>query len=201
MISDWQTASDTEIGRAIALPRLDSMGSWILLKTKPACEHKALRNLVSLDKMLLEHGRTGIEAYLPLSAEIRPSGRRDSKQYWPMFSGYIFARRRDEIDCAFPSIYGIIGPVEFGGRPARVDEEIILELRQRETSAGVIDLAEECLKSIQPGDQVKIAGGPLAGFIGKLARLNGRERAVVLLEFLGNKRQEVEVPSSHLRLA
>ena len=163
------------------------LGPWILLKTKWCREYQALENLEKLD----------IPAYLPRCMEKRRAGFRRT-QHQPLFPGYIFANPDGRI---LPTVYGVAGVVMFGSNMAQVNEEIIEELKRRETAAGVIDLSEEALSAMNPGDQVKIIEGPLAGLIGKLASLDGRQRAVVLLDLLGNSQQRVEVGAWDLRLA
>lgn len=154
-------------------------GPWILLKTKWCREYQALENL----------GLLGIVAYLPRLTELRRAGFR-ATQPQPMFPGYIFAKPDGY---ALPTVMGVSGVVEFGGRIARVEEEIIAELRSRETPVGLIDL-------IHPGSDVKIAAGPFSGLVGTLCRLSGKERAVVLLADIA-RRMQVEVSARDLRLA
>jgi len=164
------------------------LGPWILLQTRASCEWQALRNLTTLN----------ITAYLPHCAEVRRRGWRKQAEYYPLFPGYIFAKPNG---FAIPSIIGISGPVMFGSRVAHVEDELIEELRRRQNAAGIIDLSAECLASVKVGDQVRIESGPLAGFVGELARLNGKERAWVLIKFAEERMTRVEVSAHDLRLA
>lgn len=182
----WQTLPFGTLGNAIALS-LSMASPWILLKTKWCREYQALENL----------GKLGITAYLPRCAEKRHAGFRKTQQQ-PLFPGYIFAQPNGH---ALPTVYGVAGAVMFGANVAHVDEEIIAELKRRETSAGVIDLSEEALSEIKTGDQVKIVSGPFANLVGELCKLkNGRERAIVLLRE-AERIQRIEVAARDLRLA
>lgn len=186
-MTDWQARSASQLDRAIALPSvLSKMFHWIVLRTRAACEYQALRNLSLL----------GVTAYLPRLAEIRRRGFSRQAQQYPMFPGYIFAQPHDGL----PTIYGVTGAVMRGDKLAQVDGGIIDEIKRRENSAGVIDLGEETLAAIHPGDHVRIVAGPFADLVGRLCKLkNGRERAIVLLDE-SERLQRVEVGSRDLRL-
>jgi len=82
-----------------------------------------------------------------------------------------------------------------GGRPARVADQIIDDLRKRERN-GLIELPKR--PGPKPGDQVRILQGPFAGQLGLYAGMRAHERVLVLLALLGGQ-QRVELPRPMLR--
>jgi len=52
---------------------------------------------------------------------------------------------------------------------------------------------------LQPGDRVRVMAGPFAGYEAIFdTRLNGGERARVLLRFIANLQASLEVPAAQL---
>ena len=76
-----------------------------------------------------------------------------------------------------------------GERPARVPDDVIAELHDRERN-GVIKLPPPP-KPIAPfiaGDELRIRSGPFTGLHGLYAGMAPRERIFVLLRMLGGER-------------
>jgi transcription antitermination factor NusG len=83
-----------------------------------------------------------------------------------------------------------------GEEPARVPDRIIDELRSSERN-GLIELpAPPRLKPLssrfKSGDRVRIAGGPLSGFVGLVEGMRPHQRVALLLQLLGR----VEIAAS-----
>jgi transcription antitermination factor NusG len=84
---------------------------------------------------------------------------------------------------------GVVRLIQNGGEePAHVPDRIIEELRGRERG-GLIVLppppSPTPTRRFRSGDRVRIADGPLSGFVGLVAGMRPRERVEVLLQLLG----------------
>ncbi|MBN1668069.1 MAG: hypothetical protein JW862_13330 [Anaerolineales bacterium] len=124
-----------------------------------------------------------------------------AKKYKPYFPGYLFV----EIDIeevgqsAFQWMPHTLGLVNFGGEPAHVPENLIYALQRR-----VKEIAEaggEVFDGLKKGDPVRIQAGPFEGYDAIFdARVPGKERVRVLLEFLGSRRVvPLELDTSQIR--
>jgi len=143
---------------------------WYALYTKPHKEHHVSSFLES----------KGLETYLP-TVQVRKNGQRKTEPY---FSCYLFARF-DPAD-AFPEIRwtpGLRRILNFGGQLAPVSDEVISSIRKRLAEMGELSYQFPAFKQ---GDRVAITGGPLRDFDAIFDQsLSSRERARVLVEFLG----------------
>jgi transcription antitermination factor NusG len=151
---------------------------WYVLHSKPRKEDFLLDQLKS----------HGFEAYCPFLRVTTVNPR--ARQIRPYFPGYVFLQVDLEHHKASTLQWmpGATGFVSFDGIPARVPDGLIPTLRQRvdaiNTSGG------ELLHGVMPGDQVRIVGGPFAGYEAIFdARLPGTERVRVLLTLLQQRRQ------------
>ena len=157
---------------------------WFCLRTEPKHEHIAARHLRQVSKL---------EAYCP-RLRIRKATTRGAKWFVEaMFPGYIFARfpfadRHREVQYS-PGVTSILA---FGGRYARLPEEIIEGLRQHTNDEEVIELRSE----FEPGETVKIICGALSGLEAVITQvLPAKERIRILLNFLGQEIQaEIATP-------
>jgi transcriptional antiterminator RfaH len=77
-----------------------------------------------------------------------------------------------------------------GGRPARVPDGIIAELRSRERD-GLVELAKP--PRFRRGDQVRIVQGVFRGHLALYDGMAPRERVMVLLSLLGGQHR-AELP-------
>ncbi len=129
-------------------------------------------------------GRRGPETFLPTyrTKSRRPDATAPVER--PLFPGYLFARLAAPADerVAVLQAPGVVRLVEFGGRPAPVDDATIDSLR--------IIVADPSAARPHPllreGQAVRVVGGPFAGAVGRLSRARGRKpRLVVTIEILG----------------
>ena len=80
---------------------------------------------------------------------------------------------------------GVIGLILDGGRPARVPDGVIDELRGREQD-GLIRLPEPPKpRSLRRGDRMRITQGPFAGKLAIYQGMSGAARIAVLLALFG----------------
>ena len=154
---------------------------WYLGYTKPRQEERAADNLQ----------RQGFECRMPV---IRMQRRQRRDVVWreeAMFPRYLFLRPASggaPLD-RVRSTFGMSGLVRFAGLPATVGDGVV---------EGLVVLGTGHREALfQPGQAVRLLEGPLAGLEAVFERLDGDERAIVLLEFL-QRSQRVTVPASAL---
>jgi len=162
--------------------------NWYALRIKPHKERAVDEQLRSWD----------ILTYLPM-VRVKPKNPRAAKQK-PYFPGYLFVRTDLDIVGANTMNWmpGTLGLVSFGGIPATVPENLIHELQQRLTqieAAGGLILAD-----LEPGDKVRIVEGPFAGYEAIFdMRVPGKDRVQVLLSFLSQYPQPVEIDPESIK--
>ncbi len=155
---------------------------WYAVAVKPHKEHAVLQQIRSRD----------IEGFLPLMRVIPKNPR--SAKLRPYFPGYMFVHAdldvvgRNQLN----HLPGTRGLVSFAGEPAVVPERMITliqdQLEKIEKAGGFRR------SNINKGDTVKIVSGPFAGYEAIFDKhLDGKERVRVLLEFLSNYPQRVEI--------
>jgi transcriptional antiterminator RfaH len=155
------------------------MTHWYALHAKPHKERQVCGFLQS----------EGVEVYLPLI----PVGRRGQYRFLPFFSCYLFARLDGAADLSSVRwTPGLRRIVSFGGRPAKVPDEVIDDIQHR--LAWMLE-AGETNYPFQRGDRVVVRKGPLADLEAIFEeRLSSRDRARILVDCLGRwTRCEVEV--------
>ena len=151
------------------------MSYWACARLVPHQERLALNHLA----------RAGFATYLPRLREWRRSHGRKIEVHPPLFPGYCFFTIEAQWHAARWSI-GVIGLIMDGVRPARVADQIIDDLRQRERN-GLIELASP--PKFKPGDPVRVTAGPFVGHLGLYAGMKPRERVEILLRLLGGEQR------------
>jgi transcriptional antiterminator RfaH len=163
---------------------------WYLVHTKPASETLALRNLA----------RQHYNLYLPrVMQTVRRAGRR-YERVAPLFPRYLFLQVNEGHQALAPvvSTLGVRGIVRFGDRYTIVPDRVIRDLQARaDPVTGLHRL--NCGVKLNPGAPVRIWRGPFDGLDGVFEREAGADRAVVLLELLGQT-APVCVPVDHIVL-
>lgn len=148
-----------------------STESWYLVHTKPRQEDIALANLE----------RQGYACYLPQMRIERVRRRKAEVTTEPMFPRYLFIRldSSDQGKSWSPirSTLGVSQLVHFGAKAAKVDDNLVDLLRQRERA-----LPTEAM--FHSGDSVVITDGPFAGIEAIYQIADAERRAVILLEIL-----------------
>jgi transcriptional antiterminator RfaH len=160
---------------------------WYALRTKPHKE-RPVHQLLQAQQ---------VEVFFP-SVRVHPVNPR-SARLRPYFPGYLFVRADLEAlgANAFSWMPGGQGLVSFGGDPAIVPDNLIHELKQRvariQAAGGLI------FDNLSQGDRVRIVGGPFAGYEAIFdMRLPDRERVQVLLAFLSNYPQKIQLDAAHI---
>jgi len=158
--------------------------SWYVVHSKSRKENQLYSYLCAKE----------IEVFYP-SIKVKPVNPRASKVR-PYFPGYLFVHvDLNEVGKnALEWIPGATGLVSFGGEPAVVSEYFVHELKRH--LAQLKAEHELGLHGMKPGGKIRIIGGVFAGYDAIFdARLNGDQRAQVLLQWLGHQ-LKVEVDAN-----
>jgi len=160
---------------------------WYAVYTQACREHWTRSNL----------WERGHEVYLPLYRRQRRHARRTDWVSAPLFPRYLFVTNNPARPGrrSILSTPGVIGLVKFGDRPATVTDTIIQDIRSRENDAGHVQLVD--LKSLIPGEQVRIHSGIMTDQVGLFERGSDADRVVILLQLLGRE-VRVRMPSNSI---
>jgi len=141
---------------------------WYALYIKSRHEKK-------VDKQLLDKG---IESYLPLRKVLRQWSDRKKWVEEPLFRCYVFIRVTERDRLRALQTYGSVRVVSFNGKPARVRDEEIENIRLilRE-----VENVEPC-PAVEVGDVVEVTRGPLRGQRGRLEQVRDGHRLVVTID-------------------
>ncbi len=160
---------------------------WYALHSKPNMENM-LWNQLLVRK---------VETFFP-RITVKPVNPR-SRTVVPYFPGYLFACL-DLEKVSLSKIAWIPGMqriVSFDGEPAWVPEHLIAILQKQMEAANLA--YKDPFSGLRQGDVVRIQSGPFAGYEAIFdVRVNGSERARVLLKFLHDRQVRLDVPVSQL---
>ena len=161
--------------------------TWFLAQLKPNGGQMADRNLT----------RQGFRTFIPLEEGTVRRGGRFVTASMPLFPGYIFVALNTAAGQWRPikSTYGITRLVSFGQEPAQVPLALMSQLMLRCDASGKL-LPPRLLN---PGDQVRIASGPFAEFVGQVETIAPDRRVFVLMELMGGQTR-VAVKARQLRI-
>ncbi len=160
-------------------PPDSNLPEWFCVRCQTKREHIAAGHLRELES---------VEVFCP-RLRYRKATRR-GKIWWvePLFPGYVLAKFSiHEMERAVTFCQGVRGLVRFGsGIPAVPNsfvESLMQEIRSRE---GATEEVFTVSPTIEIGDEVEIAHGPLQGMHGTVVAVpSATERVKILLEFLG----------------
>ena len=156
---------------------LDGTPHWYVAQTHPHAEAKAA---VHLD-------RQGFRIYLPRYLKRRRHARRIETVAAPLFPRYLFVAI-DPVTQRWRAIQSTIGVTQLvcrGDVPALVSEEIIADLRARETDDGFVRLDQQ--PKFKPGDKIRLLDGAFTNCLGLYDGMRDSDRIAVLLDLLGRK--------------
>lgn len=142
---------------------------WVVAQTKPQRELYAAENLA----------RQEYEHYLPRVLVYHT----DRAYAVPLFPSYIFVHIKDRW-LSLLSTYGITRLIMSGPTPAIIPQHEIDKLRAREEQ-GFVNLNK--IERFRPGQVVHIKKGLYAGMEAIYDAPSPRERAQVLMDYLGRK--------------
>ncbi len=150
------------------------MQHWYALHTKPRNEHM-VRDFLK--------GR-GIETYLPVLKVVNRR-RREAHEH-PFFTRYLFAHV-DFGEVPISSVNwapGVTSVISFGGRPAKVEDQVIQWLKDRMAQVDSKDYYQG--QPLRPGDRLRVTAGPFKDVEAIFdQRLSSEDRARVFVDMLG----------------
>jgi transcriptional antiterminator RfaH len=157
--------------------------AWFCVRTQTKREHIAAGHLRELE---------GVEVFCP-RVRYRKATRR-GKIWWvePLFPGYLMARfSLQELERAVTFCQGVRGLVRFGTHIPEIPESFVQILREEVRAKTEADAPGDTeLFSVAPtielGDEIEVAHGPLQGMSGRIVAIApAAERVKILLDFLG----------------
>ena len=163
------------------------MEEWYVVRTKPRQEQLALENLE----------RQSYQCFCPWIARRRKRIGKIQVYKEAFFPGYLFVKMDLDSTNTSPicSTRGVNGLISFGSSVIPVREDVINTLRLYITSNGLIEWDHPDFIS---GQELCIEDGPMEGLNAIFQAKKGEDRAILLLNLLGEYR-EVEIPISALR--
>lgn len=163
------------------------MTVWLLAQIKPNADAIAQRNLE----------RQGFATFRPLERRTILRGGKFVTKTSPFFPGYVFVNYSVERApwSVINSTYGVVRLVKFSERPAHVPARLVEELLKACDRDGVITLNSQ----LAIGTEVIIRSGAFNNFVGHIERLSPKERAFVLIDFMGTQ-SRVNVSVNNLRV-
>jgi len=162
-----------------------TLRQWFLIMAKPNQDERAHVNLQ----------RQGYEVYRPLARVPKKQRGKRVVIVESLFPRYLFIHLQQLLDNWAPirSTYGVLTLVRFGQLPAVVPDDLISFLQENE---GDFEKRAVSLEDFKKNERVRIVAGPLRGCEAIFQRYDGKERAVLLLKFLGRvKKVVIPVPA------
>lgn len=150
------------------------MKRWYVAHTRPQAEARAREHLV----------HQGFEAWLPEYLRKRRHARRTDEVRRPLFPRYLFVRL--DLDAQrWRAVLGTVGVQHLvgGDPPTPIADQVIAALKARVDEEGLVPVSPAL--SLQAGDAVRIAEGPLADLEGVFLDIDERDRIAILLKLMG----------------
>ena len=149
--------------------------AWYLIQSKPRQEAVAETHLA----------RQAYTVYLPWHQVTKRKRQQLVASKEPMFARYLFIQLDQGVDNWAPirSTRGVQNLVRFGGMPARLPDQLIACLYEREHQ----NEHTEPVQTFQEGQIVRLMDGPLRGYEAIFKATSGQQRAYVLLDLLGGR--------------
>lgn len=155
-----------------------SAPAWYCVRCQTKREHIAAEHLRNLE---------GVDVFCP-RLRYRKATRR-GKIWWvePLFPGYVLAKFDIHLmERAVTFCQGVRGLVRFGSGIPPVPDAFVESLKHEVIARGAESETFTVVPTIEIGDEVEIANGPLQGMHGTVISVpSATERVKILLEFLG----------------
>ena len=188
LITRFSPAQSSKLNANLQTTRPNLVSHWYLIHTKIRKEQVALENLE----------RQGFECFLPLiRAEKLRRGALLIVQE-ALFPRYLFIRLGTGLESQswspIRSTVGVSRLVTFGQTPAKIDDELVAQLRVKSESAEVQS------RHFEPGEQVVVTEGPFVGVEAIYQMADGEGRVMVLLNILSKQVKMAVTPASIRKL-
>jgi transcription antitermination factor NusG len=125
----------------------------------------------------------GIETFLPLQKRMKQWSDRKKIVEEPLLRSYIFVKVAEKQYRNVLETYGVVRYVTFEGKAVPIPEKQIDILKLLVGQQFEIESTEEPL---EPGEQVVVTLGALAGIEGELVEHKGKSRMVVRLDHISH---------------
>lgn len=126
--------------------------------------------------------KCGITYYLPLVKVKKQWSDRIKKVELPAFPSYVFVFTELFRHSEIMGIQGVAKFVQFEGKPAMLQPQIIENLKRIIASNSPLEFQDKPLKS---GDTYIFPSGPLKGIEGKIVRIKGKKQFYLEIQELG----------------
>ncbi len=153
---------------AEAAMRESSGRRWWVLHTRPQQEKSLARDLLARE----------ISFYLPQNRRTLLIRGRSMSSFTPLFPGYLFLRADQEERIAALSTRRVVRTLEVSDQNRLWDN---LDRLNRLINSGLPVAAES---GLEPGVQVVMRSGPLAGLRGRILKAAGKRRFMVAVDFI-----------------
>ena len=169
----------------------DTRVGWYLIFTKPRHESIALLNLE----------RQGFATYLPVLQQHKRIRRLYQVVTEPLFPRYLFISLSTEIDdwSKIRSTRGCVSLVRFGLLPARVPDDLIVQLQSKEAER-LIKQEQSRAPHFKLGDKVRVIDGLLANYEGIVEMKNSQQRITLLLTIAENHTRRVNLSMNQIEM-
>ena len=157
------------------LTRAKTTAGWLVIWTESRAEKKVASRLAA----------QGFDQWLPTVVERRKWSDRWRDVVIPLFPGYLFARGDASEVHRVLRTPGVMTVVKDGGRAATLSDSFIASLRSvLESNTVAAEPVAEPM-DYEPGDEVVIREGPLAGLRGVIQEVRNGRRLVVWIREIG----------------
>ena len=184
------SANPQTTGSVVETPLIQVQSHWYLIHTKPRQERRALVNLE----------RQGYPCYLPMFPVQKIRRAKLTTVEESLFPRYLFIKLDvgpQGMDWGpIRSTMGVSRLVRFGLEAAKVDQNIINFLRERETA-----FREEPTEHFAPGERLTVIDGPFSGLDAVFQIADGEKRVIVLIEMLARQVKVAVAPGSVRKMA
>jgi transcriptional antiterminator RfaH len=153
------------------------MKQWFVVHTQPLKESVAYQNLMEQD----------FEVYLPRFKKTRRHARKVDEVLAPLFPRYLFVGMDLEAH-GWRSVQGTRGVsylLTMNGRPALIPWRLIQDLKNQETSDGLVPINSMAL--FMKGDKVRVLDGAFKDYVATFEQMDDKQRVQLLLTFLGRE--------------
>lgn len=159
-----------------------------------ACYTRA-RHEKQVDRLLQERG---FETFLPLVPRVSQWKDRRKVVEWPLFPSYVFSRFGAEHMQRVLATPGVAGVVRTNGRPARIDEAELENVRRfaRALAGGEVEVEQRPF--LAEGEWVEVMDGPFQGIRGIVVEHRNRRRVLIGLKAIGQA-LEIDIDTRALR--
>lgn len=139
----------------------------------------------------------GFIAYLPLITRIKQWSDRKKKVQEPLIRSYVFVKTDEKSVNEVLKVSGIVFVLKYMGKPAKVREKEIKNLRILTAGDSEYINTMPTIKNLVAGARIKVVNGSFAGLEGEYVRMKGNYRVIVRMESLGTM-ITVDIPGNHI---